>query len=131
MFVYEVLEVAGQLKEALERFQKETLTNKEAFTLDERWAAYEKVAEYMPTESYSDGDCETLLGVPAYDAGIERYQTMDYPALYEWYLDRVNEKELYPEDEDEYNANLPSQEVADEWRERVLAAGYGSFEHDW
>jgi hypothetical protein len=131
MFVYEVLEAAGHLKEALERFQKETLTNKEAFTLDERWAAYEKVAEYMPTEPYSDGNCETLLGNPAYDAGIERHKTLPYPTLYEWYLDHKHEMSQQEEGEEPYYTETATQEVADSWREDALASGYGSFEHDW
>jgi hypothetical protein len=124
------IKIKDDLDNCLGRFVDTYLKDK-TIPLDERWEAFKTAAEMLPLEPYSDGDCETLLGSAAYDSGIERHQTMDYPTLYDWYLDRVNEKELYPEDEDEYNANLPSQQVADEWREQVLARGYGSFQNDW
>ena len=78
-------------------------------------------ADLLEQERYGDGFVEYLNeGFTLYDDFyIDRYETKYYSAMW----DRV-EKELIP-------TGKVTQEKADEWREKVMEAGDGSFRYDW
>jgi hypothetical protein len=129
MFVYEVQEIANKLKDAIERFHKEVLTNKEAFTLDERWTAYEKVAELLPIGyDYCGNAFEEVLGdISLYDEFyIERYQTAKYVNQVEGLED-----DLASAEEDVAYEPRYTRELVDAIKEAILASGMQGFIYDW
>lgn len=105
------------------------LTDK-SIPLDERWEMYKKLVEEgcLPEDGYSDGFITTLTyvdgGEPTLydDFHMDRNESKTFPRMYEIIL----EDEI---DADEGGKYTP--ESITEWREEVLASGYGSFENDW
>jgi hypothetical protein len=89
-------------------------------SLEERWQAFEAVAQFLPEESYGDGNIDALDdNLTMYDDFyIDRRETTTYPEMYVRILELAEDREY-------------EQEQIDAWREVVLANGYGSFTYDW
>lgn len=88
--------------------------------LDERWSVFLDVAEFLPNDRYGDGHIDTLdSSRNMYDYFyMDRHQTESYKDFWEHLQERVDE-------DVDLGWDLR------EWREKVLAAGYGSFTYDW
>lgn len=116
--------IKGDLDNALDMLIDE-LKNKD-LDLDERWAAYVDLVNdsvITKTELYGDGYIDTLGDFTLYDDFyVERHETETFINI----LERLQEK-MDDEDDDE----LTTPEKIIEWKEKVLASGYASFEHDW
>lgn len=113
-----IVEAAKQeLDEAVGLVLKQ-IQNVEGESLDERWKAYVKIHELLPTETYGDGFIEDInTSWTMYDDFyIERHETVDYPTMYERIKAQLEVKQS---------------EALDMWRERVLATGDGAFTYDW
>ena len=116
--------IKGDLDNALDMLIDE-LKNKD-LDLDERWAAYVDLVNdsvITKTELYGDGYIDTLGDFTLYDDFyVERHETETFINI----LERLQDK-MADEDDDE----LTTPEKIIEWKEKVLASGYASFEHDW
>lgn len=106
-----------QMQPLLDELKDETIA------LEDRWNAYLMLVTggvLTKIKSYGDGFVEDLNpNWTLYDTFyIERYETTNFPDM----LERIMEI-----DEDE----IPSEEVLNAWKEKVLASGYAGFEFDW
>lgn len=95
------------------------LKNKD-FPLEDRWELLLNSEDLLSTETYGDGEIEILTRdgksvTPYDDFYIEKCQTKYYSDMWETIIE--GEPDAY--------GNV------DEWREAVLARGYGSFIYDW
>jgi hypothetical protein len=124
----EIKVLQDELKAAIAGYTVSVLTNK-SISLEERWEAYLCVEDHLPTESYGDGYIEKLGWDCAYDdLHLEKYQTREFSAI--WSM--IQECRSDMGDPEYYKKYLElTEEQLDEWREAVLASGFGRFIYDW
>lgn len=96
--------------------------------LETRWTAFIENGDILPVELYGDGYLDWLSdNMTMYDDFyVDRGQTYLYSDMWE----RLTEI-LYDGAKNMIAENNITQETVDEWREKVLASGYGGFEYDW
>lgn len=123
----------------VQEFLKDT-----SFPLEDRWALLKKSASLLPTESFGDGNVEVLgIDSPYDELNFERRETFNYSELDERLIENFADAKAVLAEPEKYpyhtfwspvaNAEKWSAYSAhyDEWREAVLARGYGSFTYDW
>jgi len=115
--------IKGDLDNALDMLIDE-LKNTD-LDLDERWSAYVDLVNdnvLTNTELYGDGYIDILGDFTLYDHfHIERRETVTFVSILE-HLEEMIE-------DDEEDVTTPEKII--EWKEKVLASGFASFEFDW
>lgn len=121
--VEEIVESIRKMRASAEELVKTVLRDKTQ-PLDKRWELLVKLSEVgvLPEQAFGDGYIDDVFGLDPYDdMYMERHQTYNYVEFLQYKL-----VEAFEEDESE----LAPEKIA-EWKEKVLAAGYGSFTYDW
>lgn len=97
---------------------------KEKHSLDSRWNLFIELTKMgiLPTETYGDGHVDVFSNnaSPYDDLYVERHETQSYQSTLELIEERIEEED----------SNYPADKL-DDWKEAVLAAGYGSWTFDW
>jgi hypothetical protein len=107
-----------------------------SFPLEDRWEVYLKVEKLLPISTYY-ADSISILTENLYDdLYLERYQTVTNSRINEQLLDNADYAEPLGEDADQWTVHQHEKYSTmlakrDEWREAVLAEGYGGFTNDW
>lgn len=115
-------------KAAIELGQK--MINDPVAPLTQRWELFVRLVEagILPEETYGDGFIDELdENATLYDDfNVERHETVTYPGMYSRMLKGGEWDSVNKVGTPMYDASM-----MDAWREKVLAAGYGSFTYDW
>lgn len=133
-FYVEVIQrQANDLAETIGRLQDTFLTD-QTQPLEERWEAYQVVADYLPIDPYITTDCiRGALGeyVSLYDDfRIQRYQTVKYTEFVENLEEDLQYALEYRGPEEDVMPYYKREDI-DKLRELVLASGKQGFVMDW
>jgi hypothetical protein len=128
----EIIVLGNEFERAVKGFCKNTLANKD-IDLETRWASYLAVEKFLPIDPYSYGFIDKLSWQSPYDdLGMDRYQTRSFSQVWEMIQENLADMINYEETDtyfDQYR-KLTAEQMND-WREAVLASGFGGFTNDW